>query len=301
MLDNPVIDVVLGLVLIYIVLALVCSAVQEWVAGLCGLRSKNLRRGIENLLGGDLAEEVYRHPLVAGLSRPNGRPSYISARTFSNVVLEVLAKDKTGKSHTDLTAEELRDLIGRIPEDNPIRGVLESLVDTAQGEVDALKRELAEHFDEAMERVAGWYKRTVTYWLLGIALIVTVATNASTVHIVAALWEHDALRTSLAAQAQALADSGSTDTITDAAARLQDYPIGWGAGPPGSAGAWVATVFGWAVTTAAVSLGAPFWFDLLGKVARLRSAGGRPERQANRQSDTRAARPAGATAATPQS
>jgi len=27
---------------------------------------------------------------------------------------------------------------------------------------------------------------------------------------------------------------------------------------------------------AAISLGAPFWFDLLGKVARLRASGGKP-------------------------
>ena len=32
-------------------------------------------------------------------------------------------------------------------------------------------------------------------------------------------------------------------------------------------------IVGWLFTIAAVSLGAPFWFDLLGKVARLRAAG----------------------------
>jgi hypothetical protein len=32
------------------------------------------------------------------------------------------------------------------------------------------------------------------------------------------------------------------------------------------------------MTAAALTLGAPFWFDLLGKVARVRSAGVRPER-----------------------
>ena len=36
---------------------------------------------------------------------------------------------------------------------------------------------------------------------------------------------------------------------------------------------WVERIVGWLVTIAAVSLGAPFWFDLLGKVANLRGAG----------------------------
>ena len=31
---------------------------------------------------------------------------------------------------------------------------------------------------------------------------------------------------------------------------------------------------GWFITVAAISLGAPFWFDLLGKVANLKGVGG---------------------------
>ena len=36
---------------------------------------------------------------------------------------------------------------------------------------------------------------------------------------------------------------------------------------------------GWLITAAAVSLGAPFWFDLLGKVANLRGSGGKAQTQ----------------------
>jgi hypothetical protein len=38
---------------------------------------------------------------------------------------------------------------------------------------------------------------------------------------------------------------------------------------------WLKTILGWAITIAAISLGAPFWFDLLGKVANLKGTGGR--------------------------
>ena len=33
------------------------------------------------------------------------------------------------------------------------------------------------------------------------------------------------------------------------------------------------TIVGWLITIAAISLGAPFWFDLLGKIAHLRASG----------------------------
>jgi len=38
----------------------------------------------------------------------------------------------------------------------------------------------------------------------------------------------------------------------------------------------VTTLAGWALTILAISLGAPFWFDLLGRFSRLR-ASGKPE------------------------
>ena len=51
MFDHPIIDVALGLVFFYVVLSLFASAVQEWIASVCALRSKNLRQGIGNLVG----------------------------------------------------------------------------------------------------------------------------------------------------------------------------------------------------------------------------------------------------------
>jgi hypothetical protein len=38
-------------------------------------------------------------------------------------------------------------------------------------------------------------------------------------------------------------------------------------------------VLGWVITALAISLGAPFWFDLLQKLLRLRSSGQRPDAQ----------------------
>lgn len=38
-------------------------------------------------------------------------------------------------------------------------------------------------------------------------------------------------------------------------------------------------VFGWIFTATALTLGAPFWFDLLQKFVNVRGAGGRPKRE----------------------
>ncbi len=58
--------------------------------------------------------------------------------------------------------------------------------------------------------------------------------------------------------------------------RLKAFPIGWKEVPTDLLEI-LKTLLGWLITAAAVSLGAPFWFDLLGKVANLRGDGGKAQ------------------------
>ena len=71
MLDHPVVDIALGLFWLYLVLSLTASAVQEWIAGVVGLRASNLRAGLRSLLGDDYARRLYEHPLVRNLGKKN--------------------------------------------------------------------------------------------------------------------------------------------------------------------------------------------------------------------------------------
>jgi methyl-accepting chemotaxis protein len=60
-------------------------------------------------------------------------------------------------------------------------------------------------------------------------------------------------------------------------------PIGWSKEAWTSMWHWdsfFARFLGWMITASAVSLGAPFWFDLLGNALKLRAAGPKPERSA---------------------
>ena len=55
---------------------------------------------------------------------------------------------------------------------------------------------------------------------------------------------------------------------------LESFPLGWEGVSDWGVGGWITHALGWLFTAAAVSLGAPFWFDLLSRVARLRGTGG---------------------------
>jgi hypothetical protein len=124
-----------------------------------------------------------------------------------------------------------------------------------------------------MERASGWYKRKVQLMLAVISAVVVIGFNVDTVHVATVLWRDAPVRSAVASQAAKQAD---TQTAADAAAKVDQLqlPVGWGKNTPDPL---LNAVPGWLIAIAALNLGAPFWFDLLSRFARLRG-GGVPER-----------------------
>ncbi len=58
---------------------------------------------------------------------------------------------------------------------------------------------------------------------------------------------------------------------------IRALPVGWSNVPcPETVVGWITRVFGWLATIIAVSLGAPFWFYVMNRLANLRAAGAKP-------------------------
>src|SRR5215212_1625019 len=94
-----ILDVVLGLAFVYLLLSLVCSAINEYVAALLNLRGRALIQGIEQLLEDtkdpDLKLDVLNHRLIRSMYNRSvfGRerePSYIPARTFAMALIDAV-------------------------------------------------------------------------------------------------------------------------------------------------------------------------------------------------------------------
>ncbi|HEV8042481.1 MAG TPA: hypothetical protein VGP62_26625 [Bryobacteraceae bacterium] len=56
MLQSGVLDVAIGLIFVYLLLALICTTINEWLAGILKTRPLMLEKGIANLLQGVTAE-----------------------------------------------------------------------------------------------------------------------------------------------------------------------------------------------------------------------------------------------------
>lgn len=287
-----ILEVVIGLVLVYLMLSLVCSAVQETIAAALGWRSNTLQEGIKNLLEDsnikdaagkvrDLTAELYKHPLIQKLGKKGRGPSYIPSRTFAVALFDIL-KDPSAQGGP-LT--QVGDTVSKLP-DGSMKKALAGLIDAAQGNITEIRKNVENWFDDSMDRVSGWYKRNIQKWMMGIAFGLVVLMNVDSVHIAKRLWTDPQLRAQVVAHADVLVAENVTDperkAIEELRQQLADLPIGWNKSAWDSLsanfGGAMLKLFGWVLTAIAVSLGAPFWFDGLGKLLSIRGAGRRPEK-----------------------
>lgn len=293
-LGSPIIEVAIGLSFVFFLLSLIVSGGTEFAAWVSKQRAANLVKGIEGLIGDRaVVRGVIAHPLVqSDVTTPptQDRPSYVSARNFTLALLQTVREQGDA---LDESFDELKRTIAAMPADSPLGMQLRALL--AEGEMTAAEFRGAVEgwFDDAMDRVSGWYKRWAQRIGIALAIVVTVVFNASAIRIVERLSSDPAVRTGVVARAETTVKTGKRGAapvgspkdagkkVEDAYAGLESLklPLMWSgenvpwAGPQ----AFILTLIGWAITVAAISLGAPFWFDTLSRLARLRTTGVRPE------------------------
>ena len=310
MFGSTILEVVIGMVFIYLLLSLIVTAASELIASYMNWRADNLRKGLQRLLDPTLAQELYNHPLINNLSKSKRGPSYIPSDTFALALIDVIANLDSAALQG---AKDFETLIKNVPSAD-VRRVLSLLAAEAGGDGQKLKNNIENWFNNSMDRVAGWYKRKTQAVNVTLAILFTVGVNADSILIVRNLSNDSALRAALVAQAQELAkttpvESEKAQPGSNAAEELEKrinklsglgLPVGWtdksgdafrrwpGWMPSETdtktwAIMWSETIrdhiLGWLLTALAASLGAPFWFDILNKVMTIRSAGLVPEKK----------------------
>jgi hypothetical protein len=174
-----------------------------------------LRKGVQHLLGDErLAAQFYDHPLIRSLSGPRRGPSYIPARTFARALLDIVSSTKWPPARGDAKSALDR--------------TLALLWEESGGDADRFRQLVETWFNDAMERVAGWYKRRTQVFLVIWAAVLTVGTNADTLVIARALWRDTALRQAVVASAERYLAEEARPTAPPAGAA----PIPAGDGAP---------------------------------------------------------------------
>jgi hypothetical protein len=304
-----VLDVAIGMVFTYVLLAIVVSGLQEVVAGWLNMRGKALKSGVELLLGGTapdgtpdttLFAKVFGHGLISEISSRK-LPAYVPSRNFALAVMEALKDGSQGP-----LLSQVENSVARLPA-GAARDALTSFVTHAAGNVDDLAKRIETWFDDGMDRLSGTYKRHAQVWLLAIGLAVSVALNIDSIALIRTLATDDKARARMVELAEAYAGSTKVgDKVTqeqanEAIAKLNSLPLQFGwrevAAKPGEErsawelfkarfrpaspeigwqgeGTWM--VVGWLISALAATLGAPYWFALLQQLFNLRNTGGKP-------------------------
>jgi hypothetical protein len=144
-----------------------------------------------------------------------------------------------------------------------------------------LHDELAQHFDATMEKIGRWYR----HWTQGIAFVLavvfTVYVNANTLDLLHQLTAHPESRLELAkiqsSQSIDAADRArAISNLKDLDAIITGDSLSGKTLRPEFTKDPFRTIVGLLITILAVSLGAPFWFDVLSRISPKASGADRP-------------------------
>lgn len=335
MFGSELLEVVIGIVALYVLLSIVCTAAREGIESVQKARAILLIRGINELLSSrcnldqgssilttvndyscmenekddeKLKSAFYSHPMICGLFPVKyqdhliksfggsifrlGRnyPSYIPSRNFAIALLDIAARgsvstdNATVPSTPVLSLQDARDNIDNLTNDKVRRSVLIA-IDLSGGDIEKAIKHIEKWYNSSMQRVSGQYKRLSGVYIFILALAFTVTLNLDTIEIAKSLYTQKTVTALIvskqidqpsqlsnqqgASQSQSNNDNGQkvsdginaiiSNSILRNNQLVQIPPM------------WV-TLFGWLLTAFAASLGAPFWFDVLANIMKLRAA-----------------------------
>ncbi len=122
-----------------------------------------------------------------------------------------------------LTAHGLQDMLAALP-NKKVGDVLRVLLRDAEGDIDVFKANVEIWFNNAMDRVAGWYKRRSQWVVFALGIAIAVAMNIDSLSIIHVLQTSPAARDSLVAQAKAYS-AASNSASADPAAHVVDAGV----------------------------------------------------------------------------
>jgi hypothetical protein len=220
---SEILDVGIGLALLFLFMSLIATALRELIENILKSRSKNLERGITELLNtgnkSNLVSAFYTHPIIASLYKgdyqPGSKdlPSYIPRQSFSIALLDIVAG--ASQAGHQLSIDSLRATLANKGNLNPVDRVVLTALDTAENDLNRVRKTLEDWYDGTMDRVAGWYTRD-TGRILGIlGIAAAVFFNVDAITVAQRLINDKALRNIVVAQAQRYVEATNSGTTSN--------------------------------------------------------------------------------------
>lgn len=218
---SAILSTVIGLLLIYLVFAIVVSGLQEWWAQFRGHRGKFLLIGLNRLVDDQsVLDRLLEHPFIGALYRTRSAtgkpPSYVDPKKFALALADVIVRRAAAAASPTTTADTayrqaaaaltgpalyhaltlLRD------QHSPLASALLPIVEQVESNLEKSLDGISGWFTSGMDRVSGWYKAYSQRRLFAIGLFVAMLANVDTIALFSALNHSPEWREALGAKAK---------------------------------------------------------------------------------------------------
>lgn len=240
---SAIIEVGLGLVMVYFVLSVIVTQVNNLIVNFLNLRAENLRAWFHHAITDDgVRNEILTHPMIniveaqMATKRPNvlqrllnriGRwfvarlvpgadkyrsttkVSYVAPNVFADVLLGVFVKDQatlTAQSDAEKVYSLVLSMKDRV-EDTPLEQTLETIIANSQSFQEAHAK-VAAWFDNSMNHLSALFKRRVQVIAFIAGLLISLILNVDTLYLARTLWNDPALRQAVIFAAESTSQAG---------------------------------------------------------------------------------------------
>jgi hypothetical protein len=293
---SQVLEVAMGLILVYYILGSIISLITQWINEFFETRGKAFESYLIKIVGDKKVGDFVSMPQLQAL-RPIRYKSPLSVfrsltepKRIEKVPVNILVDaffdfaELTGKQ--ELSLLELAELVDKLPESEGKRAFI-SWINQGVTNIADLRTRTTAYFTGLMEQATATFRANARSFVIIMSIGMTVLFGTDSIQLAKTLWTNAEARALAAAKAQmVVAQEGVDVPVSDLLQELGDLTIKigwWQSERPAdgaSAGDWILfiilKVIGLGLTAAAVSQGSSFWYDLLKKVASPTSATVKP-------------------------
>lgn len=250
---DAILEVAIGLVLVWLVLSFATLEIQNWIKQLFNIRAKNLERALLEMFKGEqkLVDQCYNHPIIKEFCEKDRhgnykKPSFIPGDVFAKVLIDLLGNESKDRQSSDPNSISYSDIVNGIQQVKAINPELEELfrflfpgIDQGVAGTFSVKdvKEKIKHyqdnietwFDANMIKASEWYKENALTLAFSIGLVLSILFNVDTINISQKLWREPTIRQALIEQADTFELEEGISSIAEVPGYFDSLaiPIGW--------------------------------------------------------------------------
>jgi hypothetical protein len=248
---------------------------QTWIVNL-GTRFRNILRAIVGLATKSLTNPE--------LPKPEDKLAFVSSNQFVQVLLDLM-KPEDWKGNQPLSFDDFCYLVNNM-KDPDLKKILQALGETTDRTIEGIRKALADWFDQTMSHATVWYTRYMRAISIGVATVLCLLFNIDSIETANRFYADSSLRAAfvIIAETEAKKPLKEQRDPNEMAKLVSRLDIGW----KNLGNTWpeignnllkqftFLKIVGLMITILAISMGAPFWYDLVGQMIKRKNPPGTP-------------------------